>query len=263
METMTTSGIALLALLVGLASLVRAQDKRTILAILAHPDDESAVGPVLAKYAEAGHDVYLALLTSGQVGSMNTDIPSGPELGRAREAEARCAAEALGIHEPLLLGFQDGETTSQRTQHEIVRRLVEVFDQVQPDVVITWGPDGLTGHPDHRVASNLTTQVFQDSTHLQVSPSKLYYVAWPAGLAQHGMHAVSERYITTTIDAGAHGDRAAAAIRCHKTQWSPDRMAQMIGMGERLLEWKVRLRLVLSDSAKPADEDDLLAGLVR
>ncbi len=256
-------GIALLTLLVGLASLGRAQDKRTILAVLAHPDDESAVGPVLAKYAEAGHDVYLALLTSGQAGSRNTDIPSGPELGRAREAEARCSAEALGIHEPLLLGFQDGATTAQRTQNEIARRLVEVFDRVQPDVVITWGPDGLTGHPDHRVASNLTTQVFQDSTRLQVSPSKLYYVAWPAKLAQNGMHTVSERYITTTIDAGAYADRAAAAIRCHKTQWSPDRMAQMIGMGEHVLEWKVRLRLVLSDSAKLADEDDILAGLGR
>ena len=76
------TSIALLTLLVGLASLGMAQDKQTILAVLAHPDDESAVGPVLAKYAEAGHDVYLALLTSGQAGGRGTDIPTGPELGR-------------------------------------------------------------------------------------------------------------------------------------------------------------------------------------
>jgi len=257
-----TSAIMLMVLLLGLASLARAQDKRTILAVLAHPDDESSVGPALAKYAAEGHEVHLALLTSGQAGSGNTDIPHGPELGLAREAEARCSARALGVHEPLLLGFQDGATTLQRTQDEIARRLVEVFDKVQPDVVITWGPDGLTGHPDHRVASNLATQVFQNPTG-RANPSKLYYVAWPAKLAQNGMHAVSEHYITTTIDAGAHADRAAAAIRCHKTQWSPDRMDQMIGMGAKVLEWKVRLRLVLSDSSKPADEDDILAGLGR
>ncbi len=130
-------------------------------------------------------------------------------------------------------------------------------------MVITWGPDGLTGHPDHRVASNLATQVFQDSSRLQARPNKLYYVAWPAALAQNGMRTVSERYITTTIDASAHADRAAAAIRCHKTQWSPDRMDQMIGMGNNVLKWKIRLRLGLSESSTPADEDDILAGLSR
>ncbi len=263
METMTRPWIALPTLLVGLAALGTAQDKRTILAVFAHPDDESSVGAALAKYAEAGHEVHLALLTSGQAGNANTDIPKGPELGRAREAEARCSAEALGIHEPLLLGFQDGATTPQQTQDEIARGLVEVFDRVRPDVVITWGPDGLTGHPDHRVASNLATQIFQDSTRLQASPSKLYYVAWPTELARNGLRTVSERYITTTIDAGAYADRAAASIRCHKTQWSPDRMDQMIGIGKNVLGGKVRLRLVLSDSAKQADEDDILASLGR
>ncbi len=265
---MTKPWIALLLLLPAFASLGAAQDsstqdKRTILAVFAHPDDESTVGAALAKYAAAGHEVYLAILTSGQAGNANTDIPKGPKLGQAREAEARCAAKALGIHEPLLLGFQDGATTSAQTQNEIARKLVEIFDQVRPDVVITWGPDGLTGHPDHRVASNLATQVFQDPAQLQAHPGKLYYVAWPAELAPKGMRAVDERYITTTIDAGDYRDPAAAAIRCHKTQWSPERMDQMIGMGKDLLGGKIRLRLALSNSANPAHEDDILTDLRR
>jgi LmbE family N-acetylglucosaminyl deacetylase len=112
------------------------------------------------------------------------------------------------------------------------------------------------------VASNLTTQVFQNSSGLQASPRKLYYVAWPAKLAQNGMRTVDERYITTTIDAGAYLGRGAASIRCHKTQWSPDQMDQMIAMGKNVLDGKFRLRLALSDSANPPDEDDILAGLV-
>ncbi len=258
---MTKPCIGLLLLATALAHLATAQEKRTILAVFAHPDDESTVGGVLAKYAAAGHDVYLATLTSGQAGNANTDIPKGPELGRAREAEARCSAEALGIHEPFLLGFQDGATTPSDTQNAIAKRLVEVFEQVKPDVVVTWGPDGLTGHPDHRVASNLATQIFQDAGRIDADPRKLYYVAWPSKLTPEGLRSVDERYITTAVDVAEFADRAAASIRCHKTQWSPDRMNEMIQMGKDVLGGKVLLRLALSASSTPDAEDDILADL--
>ena len=65
-----------------------AADKHTILAVFAHPDDETFIGGLLAKYAAEGHDVYLALTTSGQMGAANTNIPKGERLGAAREEEA-------------------------------------------------------------------------------------------------------------------------------------------------------------------------------
>ena len=238
-----------------------AQDRMTILAVFAHPDDETTVGAALAKYADEGHEVYLTTLTSGQAGNANTDIPKGPELGRAREAESRCSAAALGIHEPFLLGFQDGATAAPETLNAITAKLTEVFERVKPDVVITWGPDGLTGHPDHRVASNLTTQIFQASSKIEANPRKLYYVAMPAARIPPPLHGVDEQFITTKIDARAYGEQIAASVRCHETQWSPERMNEMIRMGSELLGGNVHLRLALSAGAASASEDDLLSGL--
>lgn len=235
----------------------------TILAVFAHPDDETTVGAALTKYAAEGHDVRLVTLTSGQAGNANTVIPKGPELGRAREAETRCSAAALGIREPLLLGFQDGATTPAATQNAIAAKLSEIFDQVRPDIVITWGPDGLTGHPDHRTASNLTTQIFQASSKIGARPRKLYYVAWPTDRTPEGLRGVDERFITTEIDAAAYGDQAAASVRCHKTQWSPERMNEMIQLGRDVMGGKVRLRLALTAAAEGPFEVDLLDGMSR
>ena len=72
-----------------------------VLAVFAHPDDESAtIATLLSRYAKEGHDVYLIVVTSGQVGDSNTDIPRGDQLGAAREKESRCSCKALGIHDP-------------------------------------------------------------------------------------------------------------------------------------------------------------------
>jgi len=243
----------LLSLAFLLASAVPAQAD-TVLAVFAHPDDESTVGNALARYADEGHDVYLAVLTSGQAGNANTDIPKGPKLGEAREAEARCSAKALGIHEPFLLGFQDGDVSSHGTLSQIAERLRGIFDEVRPDVVITWGPDGLTGHPDHRVASNVTTEIFQNASALQSQPKKLYYVAWPAALlaekapdAAARLHTVDERYITDRLEAADYLDRLAASIRCHDTQWDAATMAQNTALARDVFEGRVFLRLALEN----------------
>jgi len=224
------------------------------LAVFAHPDDESTVGNALAKFAAEGHDVYLVTLTSGQAGNANTDIPKGPKLGAAREAEARCAAKALGIHEPFLPGFQDGDISSHGTLNRIAETLREIFEEVRPDVVITWGPDGLTGHPDHRVASNVTTEIFQQASSLEAAPKKLYYVAWPAKLMQERapetfarMLTVDERHITDRIDAADYIDPLAASIRCHETQWDQAMMEQNIALARDAFEGRVFLRLALEN----------------
>ena len=66
------------------------------------------VAPILARYARDGVQVHLIIATDGAQGGSNTSIPRGPELARVRDAEARCATDALGIQPPILLGFPDG-----------------------------------------------------------------------------------------------------------------------------------------------------------
>ncbi len=235
---------------------LHAADKPTVLAVFAHPDDETTVGALLAKYAAEGHDVYIALTTSGQRGAANTDIPTGDQLGEAREKEARCSAKALGINPPILFGFMDGDTWQPPIQRQIADRLRETIDRVKPDIVITWGPDGLTGHPDHRSVSNVTTQVFQQRSLLDHHPSKLYYVAWPESLFENApppfnrpgfLRTVGDKFVDTAVDVSAFGDTAFRSIQCHKTQWPEERMQQNLVLGEKILGGKVHLRLALAD----------------
>ncbi len=227
----------------------------TILAVFAHPDDESTVGALLAKSAAEGHTVYLAILTSGQMGTANTDIPAGDQLGAAREIEARCSCQALGINEPFLLRFMDGSISDWTTIPKIRSQVRSLIERVKPDVLITWGPDGLTGHPDHRTASNVTTEVYQQRSKLSHKPSRLYYVAYPEsvfanlpiaaqGFGDGGL--VADEWITTEIDASAHMEQAANSVRCHETQWPPEQMERIIGIGQQVLGGKIYLRRALA-----------------
>ena len=85
---------------------------KTLVAVFAHADDEGAAGPVLARYARQGAQVYLIIATDGAQGGAHTSIPRGQELARVRSEEARCATDALGIHPPMLLGFPDAQLGS-------------------------------------------------------------------------------------------------------------------------------------------------------
>ena len=85
------------------------ESPRTLLVVGAHADDESPVGPMLARYAREGVRVYLLIVTDGAQGGAHTSIPRGPELARARAEEARCAAEALGLQPPIILDFPDAK----------------------------------------------------------------------------------------------------------------------------------------------------------
>jgi len=136
---------------------------KTLVAVFAHGDDETAAAPVLARYAREGAQVYLIIATDGAQGGRHTSIPRGPELARVRGEEARCAAKALGIHAPILLAFPDAQLGSYMDDPA---RLLHVTAQVEgelqrlrPDALITWGPDGGTSHPDHRLVSSIVTQL--------------------------------------------------------------------------------------------------------
>jgi len=249
-----------------------AEGKHRILAVFAHPDDEITVAPMLAKYAAEGHEVYLVTATSGQAGGANTDIPEGPELGAAREKEVRCSARELGIHEPFLFQLQDGRMAEPQSMAAMASRLREVIDRVKPEVMITFGPDGVTGHPDHRIVGAVASEVFQWRERLEWRPKKLYYVVLPASRMQidpataglsRQTAAVSDEFITAVVDADEGMDATWRAMQCHVTQWAPvERMRRMFEMRRKIIGGKVHLRLALTAGASggPA-EDDVFDGL--
>ena len=132
---------------------------RKLLAVLAHPDDESlGVGGTLAAYAAAGVETYVVTATRGERGRFftNDNRPSDEEVGRVREAELRGAVRELGVRELTLLDYRDGDL-DRAEPREAVRRIVAELRRVRPQVVVTFDQFGAYGHPDHVAISQLTT----------------------------------------------------------------------------------------------------------
>ena len=160
------------------------KDVNTILAILAHPDDETAFGQILAKYAAEGKNVFLIIAADGRYGvEEHAGIQSGDSLALVRKKESICASEVLGINRPIFLEFHDGfgvvsgigEYFDQTTRMK--EKLVQSIQEVNPDVIITFGPDGDTGHLDHRGISDIVTELILREGWYEKYP--LFYLTWP------------------------------------------------------------------------------------
>jgi LmbE family N-acetylglucosaminyl deacetylase len=206
---------------------------KTLVAVFAHADDEGAAAPILARYAREGVQVYLLIATDGAAGGLHTTIPRGPELARVRSEEARCATDVLGIHPPILLGFPDGQlgnyTDDPGRLYRLTQRVHEELQRLHPDAVITWGPDGATGHPDHRLVSNIVTQLVRAGA--PGLPERLFYASLPA----EGMRAMNPargeppllipqaKYLSVRVAfKNADFDAARRAMSCHRTQYTDE-----------------------------------------
>jgi len=154
----------------------------TLMAILAHPDDESfPIGGTLAKAIAEGKRVHLVTATRGEAG-----IPSknGAETAVLREAELRRACAELGVQQLTFLDFLDGELAN-IPDNVGAARLLNLMRQSTPDVVVTFGPDGVSGHPDHLAVYRWTTAAFDQYQREEKRPLRLYYIA-PSAATQQG-----------------------------------------------------------------------------
>jgi LmbE family N-acetylglucosaminyl deacetylase len=142
----------------------------TVLGVWAHPDDEAYLSAGLMALARrAGHRVVVVTATAGEQGL--SDPPRPPEeLARIRQAELTASLAALGVTEHHFLGYRDGECGAVPAD-EAVASLREVVARVRPDTTVTFGPDGMTGHPDHQVVSAWTTAAWQGAGR----PGRLLY----------------------------------------------------------------------------------------
>lgn len=155
---------------------------QTLMAILAHPDDESfPMGGTLAKAAAEGKQVHLVVATRGEAG-----IPgkSGVETAVIRETELRRACAELGVQQLTFLDFLDGEL-AKIPDSVGVTHLLDLMRQSPPDVVVTFGPDGISGHPDHLAVHRWTTTAFDQYRQEVERPLRLYYIA-PSEATQQG-----------------------------------------------------------------------------
>ena len=225
-----------------------------LMAVLAHPDDEClGVGGTLAKYASEGVDVSLLTATRGDGGRFrgfrpgDQQHPGAAALATIREGELRAAASALGVRKLSLLDYRD-QHLDRANPREVIAAIAQHLRRIRPDVVVTFGPDGAYGHPDHIAISQFATAAvvaaanpgFQIGGIDSLRPhavSKLYYVAWPESAWKAYQAAFRklvstvdgvERQavpwpnwaITTVIDTRSYWSTVWRAISCHESQVS-------------------------------------------
>ena len=173
---------------------------KTILAVLAHPDDESfGLGGTLALYASKGYDTYLVCATRGEVGTVDEEYLNGfKDIAELRTEELTRAAKHLGLKEVFFLGYRDsGMPGTDDNKHpdaqinhpiaEVAGHIVKYIRDLKPDVVITFDPIGGYKHPDHIHVHQATLLAFEKADdpnfHPEAGspfkPRALYYQVFP------------------------------------------------------------------------------------
>ena len=215
---------------------------RSLLAVFAHPDDESiACGGLLALCADRGVRVTLLCATHGENNHGVRDEIWFEE--RARELHE--AAAVLGIGEVILFDFRDGFLP---WAGDLSDRIEEEIRRIRPDVVVTFGKDGLYWHPDHIAICDATTAAVDSLGH---EGPALYYVTMPPGqmrrivdevwsaeedvakasplfgLASPDAFGVGATPPSLVIDVSACAHRKLAALRCHRSQINGGALARI------------------------------------
>jgi N-acetyl-1-D-myo-inositol-2-amino-2-deoxy-alpha-D-glucopyranoside deacetylase len=235
---------------------------RRMVVVHAHPDDETLwTGGMIARYAASGVEVTLVTCTLGEQGEILLDQLRGlaadraDQLGGYRLAELCAACAVLGVTDQRFLGgigrwrdsgmvAQPGAMASVPAQldsrafaagalDDQVDALAEVLEAVRPQVVVTYGPDGGYGHPDHVRAHQVTMAAAAQNREV----ARVYWAVHPAsavaaGVAalaampglpfplpdDHGLPGVDDAEVTTAVDVSAYRPAVLAAMRAHATQ---------------------------------------------
>ena len=200
----------------------------TILFSMAHPDDESfMVAGVACKYAAKGVRLVLSTATLGEEGKVGQPpICSRKELGTVREKELRRAVDLLGIHFLHLLGLKDRKLAA--TDPEMIRKqLIHLIRLYQPNLVITFDPNGFNLHPDHIAISRFTSDAIAaaaDPNWLpnEGNPHQVERLLWTSPLLPeelgHREKLIGHPGIDFVVDVKCWAKNKAEALKVHRTQ---------------------------------------------
>ncbi len=271
------------------------QAQLRLMAVLAHPDDESlGFGGSLARYAAEGVEVTVLTATPGDAGRFRggRDGPLHPGregLARIREAELRAANAALGVSESILLGYRDGEL-DQADPREVVARIAAHLRRVRPLVVLTFGHDGGYGHPDHIAISQFAgaaiVMAADGNAHFDggaIAPhavSKLYHIAWHEAAWDAYQAAFKklvsvvdgverqalpwpEWAITTIVDTRSQWETVWKAVSCHDSQIASYERLRHLSPEQHEALWGAQMfyRVFSTVNGGRARETDLFEGL--
>jgi LmbE family N-acetylglucosaminyl deacetylase len=237
-----------------------------LLVCFAHPDDEAfPVGGALAAHAARGVEIRLVTATLGEAGEIREEGAATREtLASVRRQELDCSVRTLGLSGNQVLGYRDsGMPGTPSNQHpdayinaaaaEVVERLVAEIRRFRPQVVLTFEPGGLSGHPDHIAVCRHTTEAFRLASGPRAFPhqltgglgphtaDRLFYCTRPKGFRtqwamklrdagidmplpppEQAEHGSPPEEIHLVLDLAGHLETKIASILCHRTQTGPD-----------------------------------------
>jgi len=273
---------------------------RGLLAIFAHPDDETfGAGGAMALAAAGGVPTWIVCATDGDLGGEEGARELDPDL---RRGELRCAMTALGVAEPIFLGYGDSGMEgwpkpagclALADEEEVVGRLVEVIRELRPATIVTFDPGGIYGHPDHVTISARATEAFRRAAREPGGPTTLYHQAISRGdlaswgemqaqwAALRGDEAAEprepsaddllqqQRFVelarpdedfTTQVDVRPVLDRKLAAFACHASQIREDWSAVPREMLDRWMGRETFIRV--EPPPVPGERETALRGVV-
>jgi LmbE family N-acetylglucosaminyl deacetylase len=202
----------------------------TLLAFWAHPDDEAYLGAgLMAEVARRGARVVSVCATLGEHGTDDSDAFPPAELAEIRRRELTASLDRLGVGAPIILGLPDGGCD--RLDDRLgVRRIATIVDDVRPDAVVSFGLDGVTGHPDHRALARWTAGAVGPRHDIALLTTAAG-AAWPTDLVE-GMARVgafwpgyperleSGPVLPVTLDGDVLAAKC-AALAAHESQVGP------------------------------------------
>jgi LmbE family N-acetylglucosaminyl deacetylase len=269
----------------------------TLMAVHAHPDDESSsTGGILARYSDEGVRTIVVTCTNGEFGDGPAGVKPGEDghdtadVAQTRLAELREACKHLGVTELELLGYHDSGMPEWEYRNrpdafcnipldEVAGRIGVLIERYQPQVVVTYDPDGAYQHPDHLQASRAAITAVERSS----VPAKLYLTAmrrsdwqrigealraageeigdWELTEEEERQSRASEARITTTVEIGAVLERKRAALLAHGSQISESWFSKIpaeVAASVFGVEHFIRVR---DSTGASVPEADLFAGL--
>lgn len=191
---------------------------RPVLAVFAHPDDEAFfTGGTLATLAKE-RDVYTICVTDGDAGENHSDKTG--DIAQIRKEELLASGQILGIKQTEFLGYKDG-TLSNNLYHEVADKVRAIVERLDPEIMITFEPRGISGHLDHIAVSMITSFVFSKTPNVKelwyyantkgpFGQRRDYFVYWPP--------AYDKSEISKTIDVAPVWEQKVSAMKKHVSQ---------------------------------------------
>ena len=204
------------------------------LGVFAHPDDEtSASAGTMIRWVDQGNKAYVITGTGGELGSLGSNnlVISRDELPAIRESELHRNLNMFGCHPPFMLRYKDQELINETTVI-LSDKILSIMQYVEPNIVVTFGPNGISGHSDHIAIHKATLHAFTEYSRHQKEPNDLALLYPSIRPELANLYSLDlgpeEKRIDIIIDIGPTIDKKISALRNYESQQDAQEIADQL-----------------------------------